>query len=69
MEEGRALQGPELPKPLQYISVVTSSAASSRVTTNSADPGTPKYPTWFNTDKHTSPTGIVASYFNFTCKW
>lgn len=68
MEEGRALQRPELPKPLQDINVVSSFAELSRVTTNCADPGTPKYPTWFNTDKHTSPTGIVVSSFNFTCK-
>lgn len=64
MEKGRALQGPELHKPLQNINVVTSSAQLSRVTTNSADPGTPKYPTWLNTDKHTFRTGIVASYLH-----
>lgn len=45
MEESRALQGPELPKPLQDINVVTSSAELTRVIMNSADPGTPKYPT------------------------
>lgn len=37
MEEGRALQGPALPKTFQKINVVTNSAELSRVTKNGAD--------------------------------
>lgn len=45
MEESRVLQGPELPKPLQDINVVTSSAELGKAIMNSTDRGAPKYHT------------------------